>query len=135
MSMNRMTYDECAYKQNLEQSISPLSYVLDPIKYNNCNKCRMELGIVAGTAVSHISGNMVDLENDLRGQNRPNTHCPNFKYAPTNETSVVGKEYIKPIEHPSVDTNLLHLPPCQMINYGEVPAATFQSTVEHQCAT
>ena len=26
----------------------------------------MELGIVGGTAVSHIKGNLVDLENDLR---------------------------------------------------------------------
>ena len=122
MSMNRLAYDSCAYQQTLNQSVSPLQYQLDPVKFTNCNKCRMELGVVAGTAVSHVTGNMVDLENDLRGQNRPNTHCPNFKYLPSSHDFVQGKEFIKPVEHPKVDTNMLHLPPCQMINYGEVPA-------------
>lgn len=119
--MNRLTYDSCAYQQNLTQSVAPLSYVLDPIKYENCNKCRMELGIVGGTAVSHVSGNLVDLENDLRGANRPNTHCPAYKYVPGDGLSVQGKEYIKPVDHPKVDTHMNHLPPCQMINYGAVP--------------
>ena len=36
--------------------------MLNPIKFENCNKCRMELGIVGGTAASHIQGNIVDLE-------------------------------------------------------------------------
>jgi hypothetical protein len=81
----------------------------------------MELGIVGGTAVSHVSGNLVDLENDLRGANRPNTHCPAYKYVPGDGLSVQGKEYIKPVDHPKVDTHMNHLPPCQMINYGSVP--------------
>ena len=54
MSSNRLIYDTCAYKKTLDQSVGPLSYVLNPIKYENCNKCRMELGLVGGTAVSHI---------------------------------------------------------------------------------
>lgn len=120
--MNRLMYDSCAYQQELSQSVSPLSYILDPVKYNNCNKCRMELGIVGGTAVSHVAGNLVDLENDLRGQNRPNTHCPDFKYVPTDKNFIQGKEYVKPVTHPKVDTTMLHLPPCQMINYGDVPS-------------
>jgi hypothetical protein len=82
----------------------------------------MELGIVGGTAVSHISANLVDLENDLRGQTRPNTHCANYKYSPPTNHILQGKEYIKPIEHPALDTHMQHLKPCQMINYGSVPA-------------
>ena len=39
-------------------------------------------GLVGGTNVSHIKGNLVDLENDLRGQTRSNTKCPARKYAP-----------------------------------------------------
>lgn len=122
MSMNRMTYDSCAYQQSLTQSVAPLSYVLDPIKYDHCSKCRMELGIVGGTAVSHVAGNLVSLENDLRGQTRPLTHCPGYEYMPNGKSYVQGKEYIKPVTHPKVDTTMLHLPPCQMIKYGEVPA-------------
>lgn len=121
MSMNRLAYDSCAYQESLQQSTTPLTYVLDPIKYEHCQKCRMELGIVGGTAVSHISGNLVDLENDLRGQNRPNTHCPAYKYLPPTNNILQGKEYIKPVQHPAIDTTMKHLKPCQMINYGSVP--------------
>jgi hypothetical protein len=118
-----MIYDSCAYNSELEQSVAPLSYILDPIRYENCNKCRMEVGIVGGTAVSHISGNLVDLENDLRGQNRPNTHCPSYKYIPPQGQVIQGKEYIKPVTHPAIDISQKHLQPCQMIQYGSVPQA------------
>jgi hypothetical protein len=117
MSMNRTTYDPCVYKQELNQSVSPLSFVLDPIQYNNVNKCRMELGIVGGTAVSHISGNLVDLENDLRGQTRPSAQCPAYKYIPHGQG-----EPIKAYGHADINTAPVHhLAPCQMIDYGSVP--------------
>lgn len=119
--MNRLTYDSCAYSQDLSQSVNPLAYILDPIKFENCGKCRMELGIVGGTAVSHINGNLVDLENDLRNQNRPNTHCPSYKYLPQDGDYIQGKEYIKPVCHPKIDTRMQHLKPCQMVDYREVP--------------
>ena len=82
MSSNRLIYDTCAYKKTLDQSVGPLSYVLNPIKYENCNKCRMELGLVGGTAVSQIKGNLVDLENDLRGTTRSASSCPSKHYIP-----------------------------------------------------
>lgn len=122
MNFNRLIYDDCAYDKSLKQSTDPLSYVINPIKYENCEKCRPELGLVGGTSVSHISGNMVDLENDLRNQVRPNTHCPSYKWLPTKDRYIQGKEYIKPVIHPRVDTAPLHLKPCQMINYGAVAA-------------
>ncbi len=124
--MNRMIYDQCAYQQSLSQSVAPLSYVMDPVKYEHNNKCRMELGIVGGTAVSHVTGNLVDLENDLRGANRPTTLCPTYQYLPNDGKTVQGKEYIKPVEHPTVDLTMNHLPSCQMISYGSVPKAPAQ---------
>lgn len=119
--MNRMIYDSCAYQQSLSQSVAPLQYVMDPIKYEHNNKCRMELGIVGGTAVSHITGNLVDLENDLRNANRPATHCPSYQYLPGEGKVLQGKEYIKPVQHPTIDLKMNHLPSCQMIAYGSVP--------------
>lgn len=116
-----MTYDACSYQQQLFQSVAPHTYIMDPIKFNHSSKCRMELGIVGGTAVSHVNGNLVDLENDLRGQNRPLTHCAQYKYIPNGQGYVQGKEYIKPVQHPKVNTDMVHLKPCQMIHYGEVP--------------
>ena len=118
--MNRLTYDTCAYSQSLKQSTSPLDYVLDPIKYENCQKCRMELGVVGGTAVSHIKGNLVDLENDLRNQNRPQTHCSAYKFSPYE--NLQGKEYIKPVCHPKINSEMIHLKPCQIIDYPGIPA-------------
>jgi hypothetical protein len=105
--MNRTTYDPCVYQQELKQSVSQIAYVLDPIQFQNCNQCRMELGIVGGNAVSHIDGNMVDLESDLRGQTRNPAQCPSSKYIP------LGVDASK----------TTHLPPCQMINYGSVSAS------------
>lgn len=120
--MNRLIYDSCSYNTDLQQSVAPLTYILDPIRYENCQKCRPELGVVGGTAVSHINGNLVDLENDLRGQNRPATRCPSYKYVPPQGNTLQGKEYIKPVQHPTIDTSLSHLRPCQMQQYPAVPA-------------
>ena len=147
MSLNRLIYDNCAYSKRLDESIGPLSYVINPIKYENCKKCRHELGLVGGTAVSHIKGNLVDLENDLRGSTRANSLCPSVKYQPNNTNSIVIKpkyqckscmnnqskcqcescmnnqskcqcESCKDI---IVDTTLVNLPSCQMINYKTLP--------------
>ena len=120
--MNRLSYDSCAYAQALAQSVSPMSYVMDPIKYEHCNKCRPELGIVGGTAVSHINGSLVDLENNLLGIDRPGTHCSAFKYAPPAPGQPLqGMEYIKPVQHPPIDLTLKHLPACQFASYPGVP--------------
>ena len=135
MSLNRLIYDNCAYSKRLDESIGPLSYVINPIKYENCKKCRHELGLVGGTAVSHIKGNLVDLENDLRGSTRANSLCPSVKYQPNNTNPIVIKpkcqcescmnnqskcqcESCKDI---IVDTTLVNLPSCQMINYKTLP--------------
>jgi len=120
--MNRLIYDKCAYKQELDQSVSPLAFQLDPIKYNHCNKCRPELGIVGGTAVSHPNSNLVDLENDLSGRNRPVTHCPGYKYMPTSVQAAQGKEYIKPVKHPRLDLRMKHLKPCNFSSFSPIPA-------------
>ena len=119
MSSNRLIYDTCAYKKELDQSVSPLSYVLNPIKYENCQKCRMELGIVGGTAVSHIKGNLVDLENDLRGQTRIASLCPDKLYHPTTN-NIIHTEGNGCNSGRTIDTNLVHLPSCQMIKYKPV---------------
>ena len=118
MSSNRLMYDTCAYKKRLDESTGPLAYVMNPMKYENCRKCRSELGLIGGPAVSQIKGNLVDLENDLRGQTRILTQCPSLKYHPGHEIMSKG-----PGDTPGeiVDTELLHLPSCQMIRYKPIP--------------
>lgn len=130
MSSNRLIYDTCAYKKELDQSVGPLSYVLNPIKFENCNKCRMELGVVGGTAVSQIKGNLVDLENDLYGITRSASLCPAKHYIPNCPDEIGNGCQPNRIElydtrgcrkQQTIDTQLLHLPPCQMIRYKPIP--------------
>jgi hypothetical protein len=129
MSSNRLIYDTCAYKKELDQSTGSLSYNLNPIKFENCSKCRMELGVVGGSAVSQIKGNMVDLESDLRGQTYPASHCPSKHYQPSCPTTIGDACQPKQItlqgnhcnEGRAIDTELVHLRPCQMVRYKPVP--------------
>lgn len=121
MSWNRLSHDPCAYKADLFESVKPLSYHLDPVKYYRCDACRNELGLVGGNNVSQIQGNLVDLENDLLRINRPLTHCSSFKHQPSDERFIQRKEYMKPVVHEPIDTAKTHLRPCQMIHYKQVP--------------
>jgi hypothetical protein len=117
MSFNRTKTDSCNYKQELEESVSYVSYLLDPIKFENCNKCRHELGLVGGTAVSHIQGNLVDLESNLFGIDRDNSRCPITRYIPPNDHTLQGTNFIKPVCRPELNTNMQHLESCQLISY------------------
>ena len=117
MSFTRTKTDPCNYSQELEGNVSYVSYLLDSVKYDSCNKCRPELGLVGGTAVSHVSGNLVDLESNLFGIDRDASRCPSTKYTPRADQIVQGSQFIKPVCRPSIDTTMKHLKPCQMFDY------------------
>ena len=120
MSYNRLRYDQCAYKSEINQSVGPLEYILNPMKYENCQKCRHEFGLVGGTNVSHIKGNLVDLENDLRGQTRQNTKCPTLKYAPSKDNTITVSGNACNSSR-QIDLTKVHLPPCQMLRFPPTP--------------
>jgi hypothetical protein len=129
MSFNRLMYDNCAYQHQLSESVGTLSYVLDPNRFENCNKCRMELGIVGGTGVSHIKGNLVDLESDLRNQTRLQSKCPSMKYlnpCPNGDMNTCQPSQIVIKGTPTmqgrvIDTGKQHLNSCQMFRYKQIP--------------
>lgn len=114
--MNRMIYDDCAFKTRVYQSMTPMQYVMDVSKFEHCNKCRPELGIVGGTAVSHINGNLVDLENNLMGIDRPASLCPANKHLPTAPGAPIRVGC-----HPPIDTTMRHMNKCQFSSYPSVP--------------
>lgn len=122
MSSNRLIYDTCSYKADLSQNTNQLTYLLDPSKYYRCNPCRMELGIVGGNDVSQIKGNLVDMENDLRGQTRFLSRCPEklntWIMDKSEKINLPGEFCHKPN---TIDASKYHLPPCQMIRYEPVP--------------
>ncbi len=48
---------------------------------------RHQLGLIGGNSSSLISGNVIDLESDLRGITRPITNCPDLEHAPVPENA------------------------------------------------
>lgn len=116
MSFNRTSYDSCTYRKDLKENVGILSYVLSPFRYEHQNKCRHELGLVGGSAVSHIDGNLVDLESELRGQTRYLTWCTKTAPRPMTTGDSIVNDKTAPIS-----TSMKHLPPCQMISYRSVP--------------
>lgn len=120
MSFTKLSYDDCSYKANLEGNVSHLSYTMDPVKFYNCNKCRHEVGLVGGTAVSHVSGNIVDMESNLFGIDREASKCATMKYLPK-ETRAEGTKYYQMGCANKVDTTMKHLQPCQMHSVLGVP--------------
>lgn len=111
MSSNRLTDDLCTYRRSLGQSVDPLSYLLNPISIEHCKRCRMKLGIVGGTAVSHVANsNLVDTESELRLQTRAATKCPKLLFDPRRD---------------GPSSEMEHLPACQLVHYKSVPAAVW----------
>jgi hypothetical protein len=121
MSFNALTYDNCEYNTRLERDVSVLSYNLDSSKFAHCNKCFNNLGLVGGTAVSHVNGNLVDLESNLIGIDREASKCPSMKYLPNSQDSAIGADYYHPRCTNVVDTTKSHLPSCQLYSTPYVP--------------
>ena len=128
-SWNRLRYDPCEYKQTLTQSTDPLGYMLFPPKFESPDKCRNQLGLVAGNDVSNVRGNMVDLESDLFGITRNNTKCDAGKYkmaCDIIETSCQPRKLQYKDRATGVirdiDTRLGHQKACQFASYPAVPA-------------
>ena len=122
MSSNRLKYDSCAYQKELQQSTSPLDYALYTGKYENTAKCRIEFGVVGGNGVSQFSGNLVDLESDLRGQTRNATLCPCKKYSPNcTSPNCNNKGRGLPCSSGDCRIPMVHQPACQMQYYPKVP--------------
>tara|TARA_A100001015_G_C14502586_1_gene523538 strand:- start:174 stop:587 length:414 start_codon:yes stop_codon:yes gene_type:complete len=121
MSSNRLIYDSCAYQKELQQSTSPLDYALYTGKFENTAKCRVEFGVVGGNGVSQFSGNLVDLESDLRGQTRAMTLCPCKKYSPSGKSDCDNKGRGLPYSSNDCKKSMVHQPSCQMQYYPKVP--------------
>ena len=83
MANTSVKNDSCYVRQQLVQSGNAFSYLMYPAKFNSNSQCRPILGIVGGNNVSRTTGNMVDLESDLRGQTRVLSGCDSTQWYPT----------------------------------------------------
>ena len=129
MAFTRLLYDQCAHRYDIAASTGVLSHVIDPNRFNNNSKCRIEFGLVGGTAVSNITGNLVDLESDLRGITRLNSKCPTYKYqnpCPNGDMNTCAPQKIIIRDSPktmgrTISTVPKHLKSCQLANYNPIP--------------
>jgi hypothetical protein len=76
MSFTRLDYDGCAYAKELQESTSPLEYLLYKGKYENCTNCPDYTNTIK-------FGPKADIESELRNQTRFTSKCPSNKYDPT----------------------------------------------------
>lgn len=120
-SWNRIGSTDMATVRD-EQSHGMFSYTQMPVKYEHPSKCRNALGLVGGSEVSNISGNLVDLESDLLGITRVQSRCTARQYTPSCALGGVGCPDVPPTftfrdkatgEVRIVNTEPNNLPTCQ----------------------
>lgn len=85
MASSRLSYDMCAYRSQLKQSVSPIDFYTDINRYRNDRACRSdrpagETGLIGGPNVSLTRGDQVDLDSDMRGITRNGSACPDLQY-------------------------------------------------------
>jgi hypothetical protein len=105
---------------NWEKTENPQAYGMTQFVYTSPEPRRHELGLIAGNNVSHIAGNMIDLESDLRGITRPNTFAPWRQYQPPPKSQ---KEIVRDNTkiQLKIDVQKAHLPAYQMWAYPGMP--------------
>lgn len=116
MSFNRLAYDHCKYSRELNENTSVLKYIINPSRYEHPDKCRPELGTLAGANVSQVKGNIVDLESELFGITRNLSKCSVSQVKPLDKNPIILNDKTKPI-----DTTKKHLRSCQLVGYNAVP--------------
>jgi len=119
-----------------DNDIKPATRVVDtvaggytqiPQKYYHPKESRHALGLVGGNDVSVASGNLVDIESDLRGTTRDLSNDPKRQFQKTMGPNDVAPRPIVYVERSTgkartVDTAPRHLPTKQMFSYPGVPA-------------
>ena len=76
--------------------------------------------MVGGNGVSAVNANLVDVESNLMGIDRPTTKCAKYRYIP-NPKYIRGKRQWKTNCYPKIGMSKLDLHPCQMFDLPEVP--------------
>lgn len=83
-AMNRLSYDESAYHQELKQSMLPGQYAMSQYAANHCGKCvsgdAAMPDVGSGSVPSCNNVSEIDVESELRNITRPATRAPAGKY-------------------------------------------------------
>jgi hypothetical protein len=82
-SLNRSSYDRCAYEKQIVQSTTPMLYRMSMDAYENSKKC-----VYNNDSFYHpYDDKIVDTESELKGLGRPLSKCGQNQYNPNCEKS------------------------------------------------
>jgi len=111
---------------------------VDVSRFVHSDPCYHDKGLVSGNTASTVGeqpardsvhrawGQMVALENDLRGQTRPASRCPKLDYLP--KKGVVSSETVYRPRQPDIRTDSkADLPSCQLIDYRNLDEGTYRA--------
>ena len=86
MSFTKNKYDSCYLSQQQENNKSIFDYVIDTTMYINKNECDNYTPPFLTYISSGIKTRNVDLENELKGINKPSSKCNACKYTPDDQS-------------------------------------------------
>ena len=105
--LTNLRYDDCAYSEYLDQSVSPFAYQMFNGKFENKNRCVYDI------YPQPFNGRVVDAESELIGLPRRATKCPSRQYNPTCKSKICTNTFDKsvpvilaPEVCPIIDNNL-----------------------------
>ena len=136
MSFNRLKYDKCELKKNIQESMGPGNYLYDtPLMCNNClndnpRVINQKNGVSLNSNVDwRFYSGPVDVESELFNINRKASSCPTNKFTPNcnpdscaNQGEICGAGVVEscsdpknPLRNPwnrPGDNNLVNFPGC-----------------------
>lgn len=90
MSFTNKKYDACFMKDYQKNNKSIFDHVVDTSRFQNKNECNNYTAPFLTYIPSGIPNMNVDIENELKGINKPVTKCSECKYQP-DDTELVQK--------------------------------------------
>lgn len=83
MSSNKLIYDPCFIKKQLQNYEDTMNYNLYPGKIMHQNPCQMNVGIVGGNDIVKLPpAELANVESSLYGITRPLSNCDEYAYTP-----------------------------------------------------
>jgi hypothetical protein len=98
MSFNRLHYDTCQAKQSILESVGPGYYRLNTPFNDNCQPCYQENPAIRiqkrgiRTHPDANTGQLTNINSELRNITRPSTKCPSGKFNPICSEGFVNDE-------------------------------------------
>ena len=93
MSHTRLLYDDCAYKHELKESVSPGEYVLNTPRVDCNGSCFVPSpGVPLGSSGAAICNKeLIDVDSELIGITRKASSCPTSKFLPSGKPFCTAK--------------------------------------------